>query len=419
MHLEEVARVHRRVGHPAGGDLVERHEADPHQQRARRLEDTCQVDLLDLLVAADENLAERQHRDARRPRGQAARGDMRRSGGHVDRGDAVRRIALGHEQRRLVCIEPGEEERRRQAGHDLVPRARTEVEAADASARRRLLADVGALEVGGEHDADRVLEARENGGLRAARQVDAPETAGSGELDDVRGMVCLVEEHLLRRGHSRRDDRRRRAVRACERDPNEVAAPLGDVGVRTVGARLHVLRVRVAGAEHRVGRVEVIRHPLELKVVAVRDDLDLRVVARGRTHREDVVRRQLVRRVVVADDRRRRVREARERVRRDPTFASIAPFCGTRSRRIAVFCSHHTSAPGPPDTCTPASKSKCHVPCSTAVPDETIVPVRNRLSRDSFPLNSTNSSWFCARRRSQPIAPPSPVASVVNDISPS
>ena len=101
-----------------------------------------------------------------------------------------------------------------------------------------------------------------------------------------------------------------------------------------------------------------------------------------------------------------------------PRFTSEAPFLGTMSRRTAVFCSHQTSAVAPLATSTPASKSNSHVPCSTVVPDETTVPVRNRFSRESFPLYSTNSSWFWARRRSQPMAPPSPVTSIVNDIPP-
>src|SRR6516162_215754 len=86
---------------------------------------------------------------------------------------------------------------------------------------------------------------------------------------------------------------------------------------------------------------------------------------------------------------------------------SLSPF----SSRSALVQTLPRGSPGVDSA--PVSKSKEKVPFKIAVPLDTVVPVRNKLSSDSLPLYSTNTSWFCIRRKSQPIAPPRPDTSWV------
>ena len=126
--------------------------------------------------------------------------------------------------------------------------------------------------------------------------------------------MCLIQEDLLRGRHAAAHHRRRGAVRVVQRDADEVSGALGDVGVDVVRADLHVFGGGVPGSENRVRRVELVGDPLDVQVVAVREDVDLGIVALVGQDGKDVAGHQLVGRVVVARDGRRAVRQGLQAV---------------------------------------------------------------------------------------------------------
>ena len=145
---------------------------------------TGEIDALDHLIATDQHPARGDHRDARRP-GRHVGGDHGRArAGRADAGDAVRRVPLGNQQRGLRRVDPREVEGVGQTRGQLGPRPVVDLDAAHSPLvdTGGLLADVGVLEVGAEHQTDAEFQVGDHRGLVAVGQVDPPQVAGGSVL---------------------------------------------------------------------------------------------------------------------------------------------------------------------------------------------------------------------------------------------
>ena len=172
--------------------------------------------------------------------------------GQVDPRDAVGRVALGHVERALAVVGPGQEERTDQPRGDHVAVAGRERDLDHLT--RRLLADVRVAQVAAHRHTDGVMQPGGDDGPREARgrEVDAEQPAGRGVLHDVGVQAIVIERDLLRCRHARADHVGGRcgAIGVRHLDARQRAAALGDVGEAAVGRQLDVLGLVIAGAEH-------------------------------------------------------------------------------------------------------------------------------------------------------------------------
>ena len=192
---------------------------------------------------------------------------------------------------RVLCgVGPGEEEGSGEAFDEGGARGDRELDAADASEVRAggLLADVCVLEIGAEDETDGEGERRGDGGLRTGGQVDMQEASRRGVFDDIGGVVGFVEKELLGSRHAAGHHGCGGAVGGGEGHFDEVAAALGDVGVKAVNAHLYIFGFVVAGADDIVAAGNVVGDPLDGDVVTVVENFDLGEVALGGVNGEGV-----------------------------------------------------------------------------------------------------------------------------------